>query len=337
MDVLFSQPLTLLTGRSLPEEFCLLGNERGLSASYGRRFPRRVSDYVLRSHLALRLLRRRGNYRAVVTGRYGEFFAALQGALPLGRTPHLLLDIEWPHRHSGFFRHHLGKLFHRCVARGAWKIQVFCEAEIDNYAAYYGIDRHKFVWIPYCTDVAAVPGGCAEDDYIFTGGWQHRDYRTLFAALEGLAMPVKIAAPAARIDAPVPDNAHLLGTVSREAYLQALARARLVVLSLDNRVLRFPGVITYVLAMRLGKCVIVNDPRGACSYIDSGTTGVLVRNRDPAALRDALTSLWEDEPRRQWLGAQARAYAAQNLSTARYLADLRRLTAQMVEDRRGAL
>jgi glycosyltransferase involved in cell wall biosynthesis len=74
--------------------------------------------------------------------------------------------------------------------------------------------------------------------------------------------------------------------------------------------------------MRLGKCVVVNDPRGARSYVADGKTGLIVPARDPAALRAALERVLEDSTLRQRLGENAREYAAERFSADRYAADL---------------
>ncbi|MBL8793097.1 MAG: glycosyltransferase family 4 protein [Planctomycetia bacterium] len=328
MSVLFSQPLTLRTDIAPPAHFLPLGNERGLSYAFGQKYPRFLSEYALRSHLALTLLRRRPAHDAIVTGRYGEFFAACQGLCPVGRRPHLLLDVEWPYRHASGWRRALSRALHRCIARGAWRIQVFCHAEAEHYSDYYGIAREKFVWLPYCTDLAPETYPARDGDYIFSGGRQNRDYATLAAAVRGLPMRVRIAAPPENLPSACrAGNIDLLGCLKTDDFLRELAGARLVVLSLEDGLLRCPGVITYVSAMRLGKCIIVNEPRGAASYLTDGQTGVLVPPRDPQALATAIEKLWHDHERRQWLADNARCHALTHFGTARYLADLERLCA----------
>jgi glycosyltransferase involved in cell wall biosynthesis len=322
MKVLVSRPLTLKKDCTFPGHYRVFADEQRLSHDYGLKYPRAVSEYVLRSRLAADLLGERGRVDAIVTGRYGEVFAALQGLLPLRRTPHLLLDVEWPHRRRPGLRKWLSGVWHRAVARGAWKIQVFCEVEADNYAAYYGIDRDRFIWLPYCVDpdtnVAVV-----EEDFIFSGGTQHRDYATLFAAVDGMPMEVRIGAPRESVAGlKLPDNVTCLGRLPGPEFLTQMARARLVVLALEDGLLRYPGVITYVTALRLGKCVIVNDPHGARSYITNGETGVLVPSNDPQALAETIRTLWFDRDRRQAVASRAREHAARYFSLERYRSDV---------------
>jgi glycosyltransferase involved in cell wall biosynthesis len=212
---------------------------------------------------------------------------------------------------------------HRLIARGTWKIQVFCESEASDYAGYYGIDRNKFVWIPYCTDVDESTYSVAEGDYVFTGGTQDRDYDTLFRAVKGLPLELHVAAREDRVNATQAcENVRLLGRLAKDEFWSSLARAKVVVLSLDPDVMRRPGVITYVTAMCMGKCVVVNDPRGARSYIADGKTGLVVPARDPGALRTALVRVLEDSALRRRLATSAREFARQHFSAGRYIADL---------------
>jgi glycosyltransferase involved in cell wall biosynthesis len=327
MTVLFSQPLTVRPPFRLPASFCHWASEGKLSYLFGQRYPRAISEHLVRCHVAWSLLTRRKDHGGVITGRYGEWFAALQGLWPFGRKPHLLLDVEWPHRQTSAWRRWASSRFRRLLARGVSRIQVFCEIEAEHYADYFGIDRAKFVWIPYCLDLDADAPAATDGDYLFTGGLQQRDYATLHQAIRDLPVKVVVAAPPDRIDPRhVSANMELTGQVSRARFLERMAGARLVVLSLQDGLLRHPGVVTYVTALRLGKCIVVNDPDGAGSYIRHGETGWLVPPRDPAALGEAIRFLWDDQPRRQALAANASADSARRFGLDRYRADLERLT-----------
>ena len=57
--------------------------------------------------------------------------------------------------------------------------------------------------------------------------------------------------------------------------------------------------------------IVASRVTGVANQLESGRTGLLVAN-DPVALATTLTNLWLDQPLRQRLGAQARAWASQN-------------------------
>jgi glycosyltransferase involved in cell wall biosynthesis len=318
--VLFAHPATLHFDVDLPPGSRRLGREAADVRSFGLKYGDPWAGVLIGLKYARDLWRQGADCDVLVSGRSGQLYAAMRGLLPLGRRPHLLLDVEWLHRHGRRWRRWLSVLDHRLIARGAWKIQVFCEAEAATYAEYYGIDPKKFVWLPYCTDIKPGSYAVEDGDYLFTGGSQNRDYETLGHAVAGLGVEVRVAAPPAKVEA-LPDDVRRLGTTSRDVFWSEAAGARAVVLALDPDVMRCPGVITYVTAMRLGKCVVVNDPRGAPSYIRHGETGLIVAPRDPAALRDALLAVLTDDSLRRRLAENARAYAAEHFTAERYRAD----------------
>src|ERR1700735_2966087 len=130
MKVLFSRPLTAPPG-ALPEGFTEIECESNLSARFSRRFPAAISEHLAQLYLAFKLFALRSRFDTVVTGRYGELFAIMQGLLPFKR-PHLLLDVEWYSTHRRHWRHWLSSWMHRRIAAGADGIQVFCRVEATN-------------------------------------------------------------------------------------------------------------------------------------------------------------------------------------------------------------
>jgi glycosyltransferase involved in cell wall biosynthesis len=200
-------------------------------------------------------------------------------------------------------------------------VQVFCQIEASNYAAYFGVEESKFVWIPYCTDANPSAAAPAEDtNFIFTSGVHQRDYQTLLTAIAGVPVELRIAAPLAEFRfLEVPTNVKLLGELPAGEYWKTLMSARFVVLSLHPETLRRPGVITYAGAMRMGKCVVVNDPAGAASYIRDGETGFLVPPAEPRKLRDQICFLLDHPETVNTVGGKAEESARKSFSVAQYI------------------
>jgi glycosyltransferase involved in cell wall biosynthesis len=332
MRVLFSKPLTFRSQHPLPAGFVQIMDEGVRLYELGKAGSRKP-DLMLQAELFWTLLRQRRSADAIVTGRYGDLFAIFQGLFPVGRRPFFLMDTEWPNRRTGWKRR-VSVMLHRLMARGATRIQVFCECEAAAYEAYFGIDRNVFAWIPYCTDDREHAFEVAEEPYLFTGGLHHRDYLTLRDAVKDLPIEVRIAAPAGSIPAAhLAPNMTVMGRMERDDYFRMMAKATLVVLSLERGVMRSPGVITYVYAMRMGKCVIVNEPDGAPSYMENGRTGAIVPPEDPAALRAAIVALLDDHERRRSIGNAARAASREELTIGRYVSDLQAIVADIVASR----
>jgi glycosyltransferase involved in cell wall biosynthesis len=326
VKVLFSQPLTFPREFELPDGFYLIGKEAELSWAFARKFPPRISDRMVRLYLIWTILRRGRKGSTVITGRYGEYFALFQGMVPFFRKRHILLDIEWHGSKKNRWLNSFKKIMNRSMARGAAKIGVFCKAEAKNYSCYYGIDENKFFWMPYCSELEEGQFPAAEEHYLFTGGIHQRDYETLFYAVRDIPVTVYVAAPADKIDPRfLSNNMVLLGRVPAPTFYGVMARAKIVVLSLVPGLRRCPGVITYVSAMRLGKAVIVNEPEGAGSYIRNEATGLLVKPRDPWALRDAILRLLREDEIRKQLACNAADHAAKYFSRSSLAAYLRGL------------
>lgn len=126
--VLFSQPVLFPRNFPLPSNFHLVAKEDQLSWNFAKKLPSRVSDRLVRIYLIYEILRNRKKIDMVITGRYGEYFALLQGLIPLFKKSHLLLDIEWYGNRKNKYLNSFKKVIHRIIARGAHKIGVFCES-----------------------------------------------------------------------------------------------------------------------------------------------------------------------------------------------------------------
>lgn len=320
--VIFSTPLTYPRALALPQNFCFIANESDLSWECAKKFPLWISDRFARVWLIFKIIRqRRADW--IITGRYGEYFAFLQGMFPVFKRPLILLDVEW----HGTIRNKLvssvKKWMHRVMARGALKIGVYCEAEAANYSAYYGISRNKFFWMPYCSELRKEDFSGGEDNFIFTGGTQQRDYETLFHAVKDLPITVKIVAPKNALEKRfIAQNMQVLGRLNAFECYSLMARAKLVVVSVMPDIRRCPGVITYVSGMKLGKAVIVNELNGSRSYIRDGITGVLIPPKDPAALRGAIERLLANNEMRTKLSRNAYRFATEHFSVDRLIDSL---------------
>lgn len=291
--VLCSYPLTSPPA-AFPSYCEILTSEADLSFEFGRRWPSFLSEHLAKLWLAVRLLLLRHRYQVIVTGRYGELFALLQSFLPFGKKPHLLLDVEWYAVHSSSWRNRLNRWYHARIVGATSLVQVFCEVEADNYSRYYGVPKSSFVFIPYAPPDPP-PAQPATGDYLLSSGFHQRDYPTLFAAVDGLPVEVRIVAnPAAFAGMSLPKNVSVLGLLSPAEYFAQLAGCRFMVLSLDGKILRRSGVITYATALRTGKTCVINDPFGAASYIRNGQNGFLVPPAQPDALRSQIATLLAD-------------------------------------------
>jgi glycosyltransferase involved in cell wall biosynthesis len=167
----------------------------------------------------------------------------------------------------------------------------------------------------------------AEEDTICSVGAEMRDYPTLIEAMRGADLRCHIAAdhvriphrirlvadrrvPADKFSVPV-DAKITIGRKTLPELRDLYARSRFVVVPLlpsesDN------GVTVILEAMAMGKSVICSRTHGQVDVIQDGVTGIYVPTGDPAALREAMLSLWNEPQRAHAMGARARAYVEQH-------------------------
>ena len=330
LAVALSKPMTARFPVRLPFSCTLVADESTLTWTWGRRFRPPFGDLFTQCVVVWKLLKHRHRVDALVAGRYADALSLVQALVPFGRRPLLLLDSEWMITPRPLLRRLLIRLVRQLTARGAARLQVFCEAEAAHYSRHFGISIRKFVWIPYCPPDTEVDVAVADGDYIFSGGFHERDWVTFAAAVRDLPIEVRIAAPPDHLPEELRSpNMVFLGRVTREQYVRELAGCRMLVLSVAP-VVRFPGVITYAYAMRLGKCVVINEPTGARSYIEDGVTGRIVANGDAPALRAAVHALIEDDPLRRRLAAGARNFADRQLTPCAYWDRVAQVVNEMV-------
>jgi len=162
----------------------------------------------------------------------------------------------------------------------------------------------------------------AEEPFIFSPGRDPgRDFKTLFAAVHDTGTRVVLTARPGNIKKLLPLPAGVTNAdFSPEEYVEALAKAYLVVIPLDTRsgINTAMGTSSLVEAMAMGKAVIATRTPTTESYIEHGVNGLLVPPQDPQALQDAILTLLREPERRAELGAAARAFAVAECSADRF-------------------
>ncbi len=104
--------------------------------------------------------------------------------------------------------------------------------------------------------------------------------------------------------------------------LVAIRAGHVVALSSISEGLPF----TVLEAMMAGRATVSTDVGGVSECVGrSGSRGLLVPARDPQAFADALLELLRDSSMRQWMGANARAYAMENFTLSTFAARYRKV------------
>ena len=184
----------------------------------------------------------------------------------------------------------------------------------------YGIDTSFFQ-----------PGASVEEPLLVAAGSANRDYRTLVAAIEGLDVPLRVAADslwrpkAAEIDLTVLPSSVEIGSAGSYLGLRSLyRRASFVVVPLHAA--RFAsGYAVIGEAMAMGKAVITTQTEAASDLIIEGVTGFYARPGDVQDLRDKITMLLDDPDRARDMGAAGARRMQQQFSLDAYCRTIEQL------------
>ena len=216
------------------------------------------------------------------------------------------------------------KIFRFMTARAGGIVTVGKE-EAQKLKERFPSLADRIVYIPFGVDTAFFrPGDIKETGAVLAAGVDpDRDWETLFAACDGLGIQVVAATrPRGRTVAPPPFVRMSFFTMKqlREEY----SRASIVVVPLDTTtgINDAMGSTALFEALAMGKAVVATDTHTMRSHITHGENGLLVPERDVAAMRAAIKELSADQAKRERLGRAARAYAVANLDAEKLTGEL---------------
>ena len=214
---------------------------------------------------------------------------------------------------------------------------VWTRVECARYSKEYGVSRSKFAFVRHHHTLKRYQYEVTDEGYIFTGGNSDRDYRLFFDAVRDLRIPCIVATNLPRLlkGLATPENVRVVSATAAE-FRQLMARSRLVVIPMRGNLLRTGGQQTFLNAMCMRKPVILTDPEGGSDYIEDGKTGFLVRQGDSAALRDAITRLWNHSEEAKAIG-DGGYDAALPLTTERCNTEIWNLSFDLVRSKKGQL
>ncbi len=189
--------------------------------------------------------------------------------------------------------------------------------ECQLYSDWLGLPKDRFVFVPYQSpEIPVTYEENTTEPFIVAIGSAHRDFPTLFKAVEKLNIPTILASgPRALAGLTLPPQVKAPLGIGKKECLQLAQEARInVVPLLPNEKVTAAGQVTIVEAMRMGRAIVATRCNGAEDYIEHGKTGLLVDPCSEKDLTDAIAMLWNDAELRQRLGQAAQAFATENFS-----------------------
>lgn len=193
-----------------------------------------------------------------------------------------------------------------------------------NTAAYerlYGINSTKIDYVPFKVngwDEGCLPPTSPEGDYVLCAGRTLRDVKTFVAAMEiagcpGLLLQQQNEELRAHGTTPftgaLPANVRLTVDEGDDlaTFLEFVAGAKLMVIPRFKGDIAATGISTYLMAMGLGKCVILSRGPGAEDLLKD--EALLVEPENVPALAQAIRQMWDDDDRRKQIAAAGKRYA----------------------------
>jgi glycosyltransferase involved in cell wall biosynthesis len=200
--------------------------------------------------------------------------------------------------------------------------------QIEAILSCTALSSSQLAVVPYGVDTAfwSDPNGETEEGHIVSAGREHRDYRTLVAALpDGARVTIADHSPftprATRRD---PDVWPASVTRVAAGYLELrelYARASIVVVPVVYS--HMPaGITTLLEAMSMGKAVIVTATPELEGIVQHGESGLVVPLGDPGRMREAIDQLLASPAHREALGRRAREVARARYDITDYAAAL---------------
>jgi glycosyltransferase involved in cell wall biosynthesis len=209
---------------------------------------------------------------------------------------------------------------------------------LSGYERYYGIGPGRAAYVPFKVngwdEIKARPPAAPGGDYVLCAGRTLRDVGTFVEAMRRAGCPGLLLQQRRELLAAhgtdswageLPPNVGLVIDDSDdiESYLDSIARARLVVIPRFKGDIAPTGISTYLVAMALGKCVVISAGPGAEDVLTD--EAVVVPPEDPARLAEQIKTLWDDDPARAEIAARGRDYAERAGDDRRLLSDILRV------------
>lgn len=204
----------------------------------------------------------------------------------------------------------------RQLYRSVDRIICFSSNQIPLLQRHLELGESRIVSVPFGIDQEYFrhSGRPAEDYAVAVGRDRGRDWETLFSAVSGTGIRLRVACrPNDVRGMRLPEEVELLGYLDRRSYRDLLDRARFAVICTENRV--YPtGQSVLLEAMAMRRACLVSNTTALSEYVEPGVTAISTPVRDVRSLREGLLRLWKDRELCGELGQTARSAVEQRFN-----------------------
>ncbi|MGD9576855.1 MAG: glycosyltransferase [Syntrophorhabdus sp.] len=224
--------------------------------------------------------------------------------------------------------------------------------DISRYSKYYGLRREKCIYVPFKvnqlekirTYLSEKNSGVdvSDGDCVMAIGRTLRDLNTFISAMEQTGLPGVILRQSHSVMAEhgslVP-NRNFPKNVTEEihdgnqaSFISHIERAKVVVIPRYRWDLKSTGISNYLMAMAMGKCVIISHGPGATELLRNDEA-ILVPPEDPDSLAEAIETVWHDADLRKKIARNGQRYALSLRDEKRLLEDIMHASLDLLKSR----
>jgi glycosyltransferase involved in cell wall biosynthesis len=239
-------------------------------------------------------------------------------------------------RVKAFFKRFLLKQVHRFI--------LFFK-DLRGCERFYGIDPDRAIYVRFKVngweEIQHRQTPTEDGDYVLCAGRTLRDIKTFVEAMRQAGCPgvllqqrreLLAAHGTSAWSGELPSNLRLTLDESDEleAYLDFVAKARLVVIPRFKSDIAPTGISTYLVAMALNRCVIISEGPGASDVLTH--EAVVVPAEDAEKLAEQIRLLWDDTTLRTSVALRGREYAGLARGKERLHRDILRSSIQSLSE-----
>lgn len=206
--------------------------------------------------------------------------------------------------------------------------------DLSGYERWYGVSPAKSAYIPFKVNLPGpIPNWetvCEDGDYVLTAGQSRRDLATFAAAMRqvpypGIVLyhdPEGMKGHGTNLDQiDFPPNVRCVDYQGCEAtWARYFRKARLVAVPIRPDAISASGITTYLLAMALGRCVVVTEGPATRGIVSK--EAVVVPPANAAAMAQAIALAWENDSLRREIARAGWEYATRLGDESRLLWDI---------------
>jgi glycosyltransferase involved in cell wall biosynthesis len=301
-----------------------------LNVGAGHRSVRRSLEHVAR------VLRATKEYDVVLSdGEHVGIPLALAMQAVRADTPHVMIG------------HNLHTPAKRLVLRGLPvarrldRVLVHSNHQVASILSGVGLPAQKLAVVPYGIDATfwSAPHPGEEPGVVASAGREHRDYRTLVAAVPaGAKLVIADHSPftphATRRDPDTwPTDVERVA-LDAPGLRDLYGRASVVVVPVIESTMP-AGITTLLEAMSMGKAIVVTESTELRGVVEHGESGLTVRPGDVTGMRAAIAELLASPSKRRRLGERARQVALERYDVDVYSGALAQHLSEVVAARRS--